>query len=74
MPRIVNTLRIYNRIQELRLAHNLTQQELADAIDITRATVIALEKGNYNPSLELAFRLANYFKTNINKLFFESEK
>lgn len=71
MPRIEGKLIIYNRIQELRLEKNLTQQELAEAVDVTRATIIALEKGSYNPSLELAFRLAKFFKIGIEKLFFE---
>lgn len=71
MPRIEGKLTIYNRIQELRLEHQLTQQDLANAVDVTRATIIALEKGSYNPSLELAFRLAKFFKIGIEKLFFE---
>lgn len=71
MPRIEGKLIIYNRIQELRRIKNLTQQDLADAIDITRATIIALEKGSYNPSLELAFRLANFFKVDIEEIFYE---
>ncbi|MES2855265.1 MAG: helix-turn-helix transcriptional regulator [Bdellovibrionota bacterium] len=58
-----------NRIQEMRAAKSLTQQELADELAVTRATVVALEKGNYNPSLELAFRLAVYFKTDIENIF-----
>jgi putative transcriptional regulator len=36
---------------------------------VTRATIIAIEKGNYNPSLELAFRIASYFKADINSIF-----
>lgn len=71
MPRIEGKLIIYNRIQELRTARALTQQELAAAVDVTRATIIALEKGSYNPSLELAFRLAKFFKIGIGNLFFE---
>lgn len=62
MPRIEGKLTIINRIQHLRTEKGLTQQDLAEAIDVTRATIIALEKGNYNPSLELAFRLANFLK------------
>jgi putative transcriptional regulator len=49
---------------------NLSQQDLADAVDVTRLTIIALEKGKYNPSLELAFRLANFFNVGIEDLFF----
>lgn len=71
MPRLEGKLVIHNRIQELRLAKNLTQQDLAEAVDITRATIIALEKGSYNPSLELAFRLAKFFKIGLEKLFYE---
>lgn len=71
MPRIEQKLLINNRIQELRNEKGLTQQDLAEAIDVTRATIIALEKGTYNPSLELAFRIAKYFKIGIDKLFFE---
>ena len=71
MPRIEGKLFINNRIQELRSEKGLTQQDLAEAIEVTRATIIALEKGSYNPSLELAFRLAKYFKIGIEKLFFE---
>jgi len=71
MPRIVEKLIINNCIPELRNKLNLTQQDLADAVDVTRATIIALEKGNYNPSLELAFRLAKFFKTGIEEIFFE---
>jgi putative transcriptional regulator len=71
MPRIEGKLIIHNRIQELRTEKDLTQQDLAEAVEVTRATIIALEKGSYNPSLELAFRLAKFFKVGIDKLFFE---
>lgn len=70
MPRIENKLSISNRIQELRNKKNLTQQDLADAVGVTRATIIAIEKGSYNPSLALAFRLAIFFKTDIETIFF----
>lgn len=52
----------------------MSQQELADAIDVTRATINAIESGNYNPSLELAFRLAVFFKTEIPNIFSIEEK
>ena len=74
MPRIEGKLTIGNRLQELRADGGVTQQELADAVDVTRATILAIEKGNYNPSLELAFRLAKYFKTGVEKIFFEGGK
>lgn len=74
MPRIENKLTIKNRIQELRNKENLTQIDLADAIGVTRATIIAIEKGSYNPSLELAFRLAKFFETDIETIFFINRK
>lgn len=71
MPRIAGKFEIENCIQELRNKMEWTQQELADQIDVTRGTIIALERGSYNPSLDLAFRLAKVFKTTIDKIFFE---
>jgi len=73
MPRLDTNLTIHNCIQELRSKHGLTQQELADAVTVTRATILALERGSYNPSLELAFRIAKFFKLDIEEIFFEME-
>jgi putative transcriptional regulator len=74
MPRIEGRLNIKNAIYTLRTKRNVTQQELADEVGVTRATIIAIEKESYNPSLELAFRLSNYFDTKIENLFFLKEK
>ncbi len=63
-----------NKIKELRKASKITQDELASALSVTRQTVISLENGRYNPSLQLAFRLAKYFNTTIEDIFvFEEE-
>ena len=70
MPRIEGKLTINNYIQELRNKKNITQQDLADAVGVTRVTIISIEKGSYNPSLELAFRLALFFKVDIKKVFY----
>jgi len=51
----------------------MTQEQLAKEVDVTRATIIAIEGGGYNPSLELAFRIARYFKTDINNIFYIEE-
>ena len=66
---------IRNRIRELRFnAGEMTQQALADSVGITRQTVIALEKGKYYPSLELAFLIAKKFGLPLEDVFrFESE-
>ncbi len=71
VARLDSKMEIENKIQEFRQDFGLTQQDLADAVDVTRATIIALEKGGYNPSLELAFRLANFFKVKIENIFFQ---
>ena len=52
---------------------DLTQEELARRIGVTRQTVISLERGRYNPSLDLAFRLAGVFHLRIEDLFFPEE-
>jgi len=49
--------------------HNITQEDLAEAIGITRQTVIAMEKGKYNPSLKLAYDIAKALNTTIEELF-----
>ncbi len=61
---------IQNRIRQLRFqAGEMTQQALADRVGITRQTVIALEKGAYYPSLELAFRIAEAFSVPLEDVF-----
>jgi len=58
-----------NRIKELRLKYNLTQEELADKAKVRRETIIFLEQGKYNPSLKLAHDVAEILKTSVDKLF-----
>jgi putative transcriptional regulator len=53
----------------LRAENRMTQEEVATAVGVTRATIVAIEKGDYNPSLELAFKIARYFKTDIQNIF-----
>ena len=61
---------IQNKIRALRFhAGEMTQQELADQARVSRQTIVAIEKGNYSPSLELAFRLAHIFKTPLEEVF-----
>ena len=64
-----------NRIAELRRARRISQAELADAVDVTRQTIISLENGRYNASLLLAHKLAQYFHLTIEELFvFEEDE
>lgn len=61
---------IHNRIRELRYqSGEMTQQDLADSLGIARQTVIALEKGKYYPSLQLAFCIARQFKLTLEEVF-----
>ena len=60
---------IRNRVRELRAAHGMTQQQLAEKIDLTRQTVIAIESDKYSPSLETAFRIANVFGVTLDQVF-----
>ena len=62
-----------NRLEELRRGRWLSQEELADALEVSRQTIISLEKGRYNPSILLAFRIARYFVTSIEDVFIYDE-
>jgi DNA-binding XRE family transcriptional regulator len=63
-----------NRIKELRARYDLTQEQLADKVGVTRMTIVFLEKGKYNPSIKLAYKIAVALKTTIDDLFiFEKE-
>jgi putative transcriptional regulator len=61
--------RVRNRIRELRAERGLTQQELADAIGVSRQTVNAIEGGKYSPSLEAAFRIAEVLGKKLEEVF-----
>ncbi len=58
-----------NRLKELREQKGLTQEELAGMVNVSRQTIISLEKGKYNPSIVLAYRLARIFDLHIEELF-----
>ena len=60
---------IQNNVQELRKEKGMTQEELAETVGVSRQTVIAIEKGNYTPSVLLALKLAHTFKKPVEKIF-----
>jgi DNA-binding XRE family transcriptional regulator len=60
---------IFNRIEELRSAKGLSRQQLADAVGVHYQTVGYLERGEYNPSLSLALKIANILKTEVDEIF-----
>ena len=61
------------RIRQGREAKGLTQEELAEALEVSRQTIGSLENGRYNPSILLAFKLARYFGTTIEDIFIYEE-
>lgn len=60
---------IENNIRDMRGKKNVTQEQLADAIGVSRQTIVAMEKGNYIPSLLLAIKLARFFDISVENLF-----
>ena len=65
-----------NRIEEIRKARGVNQEELAKALGASRQTISSLENGRYNPSIELAYKLSKYFGMTIEEVFIfeEAEK
>lgn len=62
-----------NRLEELRKARGIKQEELAEALEVSRQTIGSLENGRYNPSILLAFKIARYFGTTIEDIFIYEE-
>lgn len=62
-----------NRLEEIRKECGIKQEELADALEVSRQTIGSLENGRYNPSITLAFKLARYFDTSIEDIFIYEE-
>ncbi len=60
---------VSNFVQDYRNKNKVTQEELGKAVGVTRQTIIAIEKGNYTPSVLLALKIAKYFNTTVEKLF-----
>ena len=62
-----------NRLEEIRKAKGITQEELANALEVSRQTVGSLENGRYNPSIILAFKIARFFELSIEEVFIYEE-
>ena len=66
--------KLNNKIKELRKVNKVTQDDLAEAVGVTRQTIISLENGKYNASLQLAYKISRYFSKKIEDIFiFEEE-
>lgn len=63
-----------NKLKVYRAMYDLTQEDLAERLGVTRQTIIAIEKGKYDPSLLLAFRIARFFKARIEDIFVPDEE
>ncbi len=66
--------RVENRIRTYRKDAGVTQDELAAAVGVTRQTILSLENGKYNASLQLAFRIARYFGKTVEEVFLYKEE
>jgi len=64
---------IRNNVHDLRLKAGATQEELAHAVGVTRQTIIAIEKGNYTPSVSLALKIARFFRKSVENIFVYEE-
>ena len=62
-----------NRLEELRKQRGIKQEELANVLEVSRQTIGSLENGRYNPSIQLAFKIARYFNMTIEEIFFYEE-
>jgi len=60
---------VKNNLEALRKEQGLSQEQLGNLMSVSRQTIISLEKGKYNPSLELAFRISEFFSKNIEDIF-----
>ena len=62
-----------NRLEEIRKRQGMTQEELAEKLEVSRQTISSLEKGRYHPSILLAFKIAKFFKVSIEEIFIYEE-
>ncbi|PEW70507.1 MULTISPECIES: helix-turn-helix transcriptional regulator [Bacillus cereus group] len=60
---------VKNKIKELRVQHEITQIQMAKDLQVTRQTIVAIENNYYNPSLELALKVAHYFNLKMEDIF-----
>ena len=67
-------MRLQNRVREVRQEKNMTQEELASAVAVTRQTIIAIERGGYTPSVYLALKLAAAFSRPLETLFWREDE
>lgn len=67
-------MKVVNRIKEIREEKNIPQNKMAQALNVSRQTMTAIEKGKYNPSLELSLKIAKYFAVPFQEIFYLEEE
>lgn len=68
------TASLKNRLRQLRGQYGLTQEHLAELVNVSRQTIISIESGRYDPSLELAFKISRVFKLSVEQIFVYEEE
>lgn len=63
-----------NRLEEIRKQKGIRQEDLAEALEVSRQTIGSLENGRYNPSINLAFKIARYFEMSVEDIFIYEEE
>ena len=67
-------IKLFNNLELLRKENGISQEELARVLKVSRQTIISIEKGKYNPSLDLAFKISVYFNKKIEEVFIYGEE
>lgn len=70
---MVGGMALKNKLEEIRKQHGITQEELAEKLEVSRQTIGSLENGRYNPSILLAFKISKFFKVSIEEIFIYEE-
>lgn len=73
LQKLRGSIDMKNRLEELRKEKGVNQEQLADILEVSRQTISSLEKGRYNPSIILAFKIARYFELSIEDIFIYEE-
>ena len=70
---MIGGIALKNKLEEIRKQHGITQEDLAEKLEVSRQTIGSLENGRYNPSILLAFKISRLFKVSIEEIFIYEE-
>jgi len=71
---VIGGVGLKNKLEEIRKQHGITQEELAEKLEVSRQTIGSLENGRYNPSILLAFKISKLFKISVEEIFIYEEE